>query len=254
MIKVENLSAGYGQRLVLDNINLKIEPGKITGILGPNGSGKTTLLKTFYRAVKILNGRVLIFDQDINSLDQREIAKLVGVVPQKIEANFPFTVREIIGQGRYPYLNRLVPLSQKDIEVVDKALNLTDCYGFCDRYINELSQGEAQRVFIARALAQEPKVLLLDEPTSNLDINHEIELARLLKQLQKQGLSIIVVSHDLNLAGKICDSVSLLKKRKVFAFGTPSEILTAKNIADVFDVRLESIAFNADSSFYFLFD
>ncbi len=242
MIKANNLRVNYGSRAVLKDLCFQVDPGKITGILGPNGSGKTTLLKTFYRAVKIISGDIFLADQNIHSLNQREIAKIVGVVPQKIEAQFPFTVREIVSQGRYPYLNKLAPLHKKDNEAIDKALKLTDSFDLSNRFVNELSQGEAQRVFIARALASEPQILLLDEPTSNLDINHEIELARLLKKLQGEGLSIVLVSHDLNLAAQICDKVFLLKAGRVLCQGTPREVLTSANIQEIFqaDVSVDS--------------
>jgi len=214
--------------------------GEVLGIVGPNGSGKTTLLRCINMVLKPKAGTVLIDGQDILELDRKEIAKSIGVVPQNSNVRFPFTVLDVVLMGRTPHMERLDRESLKDIEVAKKAMEMTNTEHLADRLIDEVSGGEKQRVIIARALAQEPKILLLDEPTLHLDINHQLELLELIRELSKRNsLVVILVSHDLNLAARYCDRMILLSSGKIHSAGRPSEVLTPENIKEVYQVVVE---------------
>ncbi len=213
-------------------------PGEIVGILGPNGSGKTTLLKCINHALRPRTGTVLVEGKSISDMSRREIATEMGVVPQNSGVNFPFTALEIVLMGRGPSLRRFQTEGEKDLEIARKAMEATDVIDFADRSMTELSGGEKQRVIIARALAQQPKILLLDEPTLHLDVNHQIEILELVKGLVKsQMLTAVIVSHDLNLAARYCDKLILLEKGKVIAAGSVQQVLTSENMAQVFRIN-----------------
>jgi len=180
-LKIKNISFSYDSVDALKNISFEAEEGEILGIIGPNGSGKTTLLKCINRVLKPKEGVVMLDDMDLSVLNQREIAQKIGVVPQQSFSQFPFTVFDIVLMGRYPYITRFGGEKKEDFDMVEECLNLCGISHLAERLIIEISGGEYQRVIIARALAQNPKVLLLDEPTLHLDINHQIELLELLK-------------------------------------------------------------------------
>ncbi len=213
-------------------------PGEIVGILGPNGSGKTTLLKCINRALQPRAGTVFVEGKSISELSRREIATEMGVVPQNSGVNFPFTALEIVLMGRGPSLRRFQTEGEKDLEIARKAMEITDVIEFANRSMTELSGGEKQRVIIARALAQQPKILLLDEPTLHLDVNHQIEILELVRDLVKsQMLTAVLVSHDLNLVARYCDKLILLEKGQVIAAGQVQEVLTRENMAKVFRIE-----------------
>jgi len=234
MIEVKNLNFSYGKNLVLDNINFSANEGEILSIIGPNGSGKTTLLKCIN---KILNpeGDILIDDKDIKKLRQNDIAKIISYVPQDGYNFFPQTVFDTVLLGRKPYINWGV--SKEDIEIVSNYLNLMGIKEFALRYFNELSGGERQKVLIARALSTEAKILLLDEPTSNLDIKHQYEIFKIIKKLAEEN-NIIVISaiHDLNLSARFSDKIIMLKDGKTFTEGKPDSVLTEGNIKNVYGI------------------
>lgn len=239
-LKIKNISFSYDSVDALKNISFEAEEGEILGIIGPNGSGKTTLLKCINRVLKPKEGVVMLEDMDLSVLNQREIAQKIGVVPQQSFSQFPFTVFDIVLMGRYPYITRFGGEKKEDFDMVEECLNLCGISHLAERLIIEISGGEYQRVIIARALAQNPKVLLLDEPTLHLDINHQIELLELLKSLaKKKNLIIIMVSHDLNLASRFSDKILILKEGKIYRAGLPEEVLTPQIIKEVYGIKVE---------------
>lgn len=239
-IEVRNLSSGYKDELVIKDISLLAKPKEIVGILGPNGSGKTTLLRTLSKILKPKEGVVIIDGKEINKLSQKEIAKKVGVVPQDSAITFSFKAYEIVLMGRNPHLKPFQSETTRDFKVVEEAMRATNTWHLAERAINELSGGEKQRVIIARALAQEPKYLLLDEPTAHLDINQQLEIMDLVKRLSKEkGIGVIAVFHDVNLAARYCENLILMKNGKVYSFGKTGDVLTGENIKEVFGVNAE---------------
>ncbi|HSB04937.1 MAG TPA: ABC transporter ATP-binding protein [Thermodesulfobacteriota bacterium] len=235
MIEVRSVFFRYHQDWVLQDISFRVEKGEFIGVIGPNGSGKTSLLKILYRLLVPQRGEVFYEENPLQQMDRAEIAKKVAVVPQETHSLFPFHVMEIVLMGRSPYLGHLMFETKKDLEIARKALEWTDTLSFSERPIDELSGGERKRVFIARALAQEPEVILLDEPTATLDIHHQIDfLERILDLNHEKGLTIIMASHDMNLASEFCDRLILLKGGKIDQVGTPREVITKENVERVY--------------------
>ncbi|MCQ1528444.1 heme ABC transporter ATP-binding protein [Lutispora saccharofermentans] len=235
-ISAEHLGFCYGNKEVLKNINLKIKEGSFISIIGPNGSGKSTLLKTLSGFLKPQRGAVLIGEENLKELSQREISKRLSMVPQNILLEFDFKVKDIVLMGRHPYIKRLKGETPEDIKIVEKAMRYTNILEFSDRLYNELSGGEKQRVILAQALAQQPRVLLLDEPISHLDLQHQVEILDLIKRMSmEEGLASIAVLHDLNMASAYSDHIVMLKAGEIFCEGEPEKVLTAENIAHVFN-------------------
>lgn len=230
-LEVSGVDAYYGSVKVLERVDLSARKGELIGIIGPNGSGKTTLLRAIARIVKPRTGAILLDGGDMMQMKEKEFSQLVASVPQDTTVHFDFRALDVVLMGRNPHLGRLELESEKDLEVARRCMELTKCWHLAERPIRELSGGERQLVIIARALTQEPKVLLLDEPTSHLDINYQITIMELLKHLAKvEGLIIIAVIHDLNLAARYCDRLVLLHKGQILAMGSQQEVLTAENI------------------------
>ncbi len=237
-LRVQGVEFGYKSVPVLEDIGFSAEAGEVVGILGPNGSGKTTLLKCMNKALTPKAGSVLVDDRDVSILERKEIAKEMGVVPQNSGVNFPFTALEIVMMGRGPNLKRFEMEGDNDIKIVRRAMKATDVIGLAARPMTELSGGERQRVIIARALAQTPKILLLDEPTLHLDVNHQMEILDMVRHLaKKENLTAVMVSHDLNMAARYCDKILLLHEGRVLAAGTVPEVLTSVNMEKVFKIR-----------------
>jgi iron complex transport system ATP-binding protein len=222
---------------VLEGINLSVKDGDFVGILGPNGSGKSTLLKSISRTLKPYKGTILLEKTDVYSLKGTELAKQLAVVPQETSIGFSFTALDVVLMGRNPHLGRFDMETDKDIAIAQKAMMRTNIWHLAARPINELSGGEKQRVIIARALAQEPKVLLLDEPLTHLDMINQLEIMDLVKELcVKEGLIVLEVIHDLNLAARYCNMALLLDKGQIFSAGSLETVLTSENIKSVFRV------------------
>lgn len=237
MLNIERLRFSYRTRPVLEDIDLDIRKGEIIGILGPNGCGKTTLLKLLNRNLHPESGKVSMSGKDIEKISKKEIARHIAVVPQSNEIRFAFTVRDIVMMGRMPFLNQFENETSEDVRIVEEAMRRTNITEFADRPINTMSGGERQRAIIARALAQKPEIILLDEPTLHLDINHQFEVLDLVKRLSKdEELTVVIVSHDLPMVVKYCDRMVLIHDHKVFAIGTPEEVLTAENMRTVFNI------------------
>ncbi len=240
ILDVESLSYQYDEKVVLDQITLSIKKGEIIGILGPNGCGKTTLLKNLNKNLKPHGGCVLIDGTDIDGVSKKEIAQSVASVPQSNEIRFAFTVKEIVTMGRMPFQESFRGETSDDLNIIEQAMAQTGLTEFADRYINTLSGGERQRAIIARAIAQTPKIILMDEPTLHLDINMQFEVLDLIQKLSKENdLAVVIVSHDLPMVTRYCDRIVLIHDHKVFAMGSPEEVLTRENIRTVFNVDAE---------------
>ncbi len=238
MIKCADLTFGYGSSLILKGINYKISQGDFVGIIGPNGSGKSTLLKLLSGVFKPKSGQIFLGEDILHQLHPKELACQMAVVPQSTEILYDFSAYEIVTMGRYPHQGRLSKEGKKDQEIVRQVMEQTGIWDLREQSVNSLSGGERQRVIIARALAQEPKLILLDEPTSSLDINFQIEIFDLMKELNQMGKTIIVVSHDLNLASQYCKRLVLLSKGQIYAQGTPDEVITVQNIRSVYNTEV----------------
>ncbi|MEM1562056.1 MAG: ABC transporter ATP-binding protein [Candidatus Bathyarchaeia archaeon] len=237
VLRICGVDCYYGSVKVLENVSFTIKSGEFIGLLGPNGSGKTTLLRTISRTLKPRVGAVYLDEVELFSMSSREVAKNIAVVPQSSSLSFNFTALEVVLMGRHPHLGRFKLEDEKDLAVARRAMEMTNTWHLAERWINELSGGERQRVMIARALAQEPKVLLLDEPTTHLDINSQLEVMDLLKELcVKNGLIALAVFHDFNLAARYCDSLILLKDGRIVSIGSVENVLTSENIKKVFNV------------------
>jgi iron complex transport system ATP-binding protein len=235
-VEVNRVCFSYGNSAVLNGVDLGVECGKVVSIVGPNGSGKSTLLKCMDKILKPQKGVILVDGKDIGRLQQKELARFLGYVPQSGNSPFPSTVFEVVLMGRRPHTNWSV--SSRDKEIVSRALEEMGLEGMALRYFNELSGGEKQKVLLARALAQEPEVLLLDEPTSALDLRHQLEVMNLISSMvRKNGISAVMAIHDLNLASRYSDWIILLKKGLICAAGEPAAVLLEENIRNVYGVE-----------------
>ncbi|HWP95290.1 MAG TPA: heme ABC transporter ATP-binding protein [Syntrophomonadaceae bacterium] len=242
LLELMGVCCEYGSVPVLADVNLVINQGDILGIIGPNGSGKSTLLRTMSRVLPPRHGSIMMQERDLYKIPAQQAARQLAFVSQETGVDFPFTVEEVVLMGRIPHLKRFQKEGAQDWEVVHRALDLTGTSHLAGRPVNELSGGERQRVLIARALAQEPRVLFLDEPTSFLDLNFQIEIMELLKRLRhEQGLTVVMVVHDLNLACHYCDSLLVLKEGRIFTAGSPDKVISAHLIQEVYgcQVRVE---------------
>lgn len=234
-ITLSQIHAGYDDKEILKGVSFDVAAGEFVGIVGPNGCGKTTLLRTISRSLRPSSGQILLDDKNVYSVAAREFARKVGVVPQETWVAFDFTVLEVVMMGRTPWLNRFAVESKRDRQIALEALDRTGTGNLRDRQANALSGGERQRVILARALAQEPDILLLDEPTSHLDINYQFETMDLVRSLnRKNGLTVLAVLHDLNLAAQYCDRIFMLGDGVVKAQGTPEQVITPENILNVY--------------------
>ena len=239
VLEISDLSFSYEDTKILEEISFSVQNQEIFGVLGPNGSGKSTLLRLISNYLEPDSGLIKLAEKNITSYSQPELTTKLAVLPQQQKIGFDFTVREIVSMGRKPYLKRWQGLTSEDEEVINKCLELTNTTQFAKRRIHSLSGGEQQRVFLAQTLVQEPEVLLLDEPTSELDINYQLEIFNLIRDLQAQGITIIVVMHNLNLASQYCDRLALLNQKKIRKLGKPAEVITEKNIKEVYGCSIE---------------
>ena len=248
MLDVNTLHFSLDEQKILDGISVRFEARKIHGIIGPNGSGKSSLLKIISRIWEPQSGSIVINGVDYTEIPRKELSTLVTLVPQNTAIGFPISVFDIVSMGRNPHLGRFEGLRQNDREIIERALQQTNIYNLKDRNINELSGGEGQLVIIARALATEASLILLDEPTSELDVKHTLEIVTILDELKEQGKTILVAIHDLNLARKFCDSITILCRGKLFYSGTPEDAFAEENIAQVFEVHVREYKHN-DTTF-----
>lgn len=235
LLSAEKVSFSYGSVPTLTDVNFELDCGALRAMLGPNGSGKTTLLKLLTGILHPTRGSVMYDGVDLKKMTRREIARRVALVPQEMNLQFGFTAQQMVMLGRTPHVRALGGASKQDRAVVEEMIELTEIADLRDRVVTELSGGEQQRVVIAMALAQEPQVLLLDEPTVHLDINHQVEILELLRKLNRErGLTVLATLHDLNLASLYFDNVVLLEQGRIVAHGTPDVVLNAEQIRAVF--------------------
>lgn len=238
-LQVQNLKFGYKKDLVLKDISFNIQKGKFVSIIGPNGSGKSTILKLLNHLYSPKKGEILVEGKNIDSFKKRELARKIALVPQDTILDFDFTVEDVVLMGRHPYKKRFQKEDDKDNWIVEEALEMTNTLHLKDKLITEISGGERQRVIIARALAQNPSIILLDEPTSHLDINHQIEILNLLKQLnEEKGTTIVVVIHDVNLASRYSDQIIMVNHGEIIEMGNPEDVITRKNIEEAYNLEV----------------
>ncbi len=236
--ELNHISFNYNDRKVIDDISLCLAPGKFYGIIGPNGSGKTTLLDLLARHRLPDSGEILYRDRALSSFSKKELSREIALVPQDFYINFPFTVKEVVMMGRYPHIARFATPSAHDWDALQSVMQETEISDFADRYITELSGGERQRVVFARALAQETPVLILDEATSNLDINYSISLLNLAeRRLKKNDNTIVSVMQDINMAAGYCDYLIFMSGGRIEAHGDTRTVLTPETLKAVFNIE-----------------
>jgi iron complex transport system ATP-binding protein len=239
-LQIQQVCFSYLDGLVLHNIDLSVKAGEMAGLLGPNGSGKTTLLKLASGILKPTQGEIKLDGYSLSQLNRKSIAQTIAVVPQQFHIPFAFTAGEIVMLGRTPFLRPLAEESEADRQLVNNALELVGIRELKERRFDELSGGERQKVILAMALAQQPKLLLLDEPIVHLDIAHQVEILELVKRFNvEQGLTVIAAMHDLNLAALYFDRLVLLKEGRVWADGAPNQVLTESGISEVFSAAVK---------------
>lgn len=239
MLYARNITVRYGDCDVISKVSFDLNEGRIIALLGPNGAGKTTLIRSLNGTVPISSGEISLDGKALGSFSRREIAQKMAVVAQENETKFPVSVREFVLAGRFARGSAFGWETANDMSIAKNALEQCDLADFQDRLMNELSGGERQRVVLARALATEASVLLLDEPTANLDLAHQAMMFRLVRERCRGcGSSAIVITHDLNLAAEFADDVMLLKGGRVYAFGPQDSVLTEKNLKEVYNVQV----------------
>ena len=241
-LSVEDLHFRYGSKTVLDGVTLDVKEGEILGIVGPNGCGKTTLLGNLNKNLSPKSGKVVLGNTDLEEMTKKDIAKIIAAVPQTNEFRFSFTVRDIVSMGRMPFQTMMGGLAREDVEIIDEALRKTGLSEMADRHINTMSGGERQRIIIARAIAQTPEIILMDEPTLHLDVSMQFDALNLVHRLSMEhGLTVVIVSHDLPMMARYCDRIIMLHNHSIHAVGTPGEVLTPENLRIVFNVDGEMI-------------
>jgi iron complex transport system ATP-binding protein len=238
-IELASLSFAYGREAVLRGVDLRVEAGTFFGLLGPNGAGKSTLLHLVCGALRPGSGSVRVQSRDVSQWDRLELARTLAVVPQQFDCAFPFTVMEVVLLGRVPHRGPLALDGDEDVRIARESMEATGVLPLATRRINELSGGELKRVTIAKALAQQPRILLLDEPAAHLDIRHQVGLYRLIREVQgRTGLTVISAMHDLNLAAAFCDRVALLKGGRLVCTGPIAEVMTYRRLREVFETDI----------------
>jgi len=239
LLQAEGLSYAVAGTDILQQVSFRLAAGELVGLVGPNGAGKSTLLRALGGLLAGVTGRVELLGRPLAAYSPREIARLVAHVPQATALDFPFTVQDIVLMGRSPHLGRFQLEGPRDRSVAEWAMRTTETLPFARRLVSTLSGGERQRVLIARALAQEPAILLLDEPTSNLDIKHQLALLEMVRSLaHRDGLGVMAAIHDLPLAARFCDRIVLITQGRVVAAGQPDQVFTPGRLAQVFGVEV----------------
>lgn len=248
MIKANDLKLCYDEKIILDNINLDIEEGKITALIGSNGCGKSTLIKSIARILTPKSGTVLMKDKNISKIPSKEVSRLLSMLPQNSNAPEDLTVYDLVKQGRYPYHNLLSFWSKKDEKIVLEAISKMGLVNEKNVTLGNLSGGQRQRAWIALALAQDTEIILLDEPTNHLDIKYQLEILNILKELnEKENRTIVMVIHDINHALKYAHNIVALKDGDIFAQGNKESIINEDLIKSVFDIKCKLIDSPVDS-------
>ena len=234
-LRYERATAGYDHPVVSD-VTLEVAPGEIVGLIGPNGAGKTTLLRAVGGGSRLFAGTVTVADRPVASYGSRDLARLVAVLPQAAPTAFAFTALQFVEMGRHAHVSRFGDLTAADHEAVERALDLTDTAALVSRRVDELSGGDLQRLTLAQALAQEPSILLLDEPTSHLDLNHRLQVLDVVRSLANDGLAVLTVFHDLDMAARYSDRLAVVADGSAKRQGRPAEVLTRETLREVFGV------------------
>lgn len=241
-LRTEDVTLGYGEAVIIDRLTVEVPKGRVTSVVGPNGCGKSTLLRSLARLMKPRGGAIYLDGDAISNLPTREVAKRLGILPQSPTAPEGLTIRELCAQGRYPHQGWLRQWSKGDEIAVEKALETTGVMDLADRPLDTLSGGQRQRAWISMALAQETETLLLDEPTTFLDMAHQLEVLQLLARLNhEEGRTILMVLHDLNNASRYSHHIVALSRGKVFAAGTPEDVMTPRLLREVFHVEADIV-------------
>jgi iron complex transport system ATP-binding protein len=235
MIDLRDIDLDYGARIVLEDVSFQSGKGEFLGIIGPNGSGKTTLLKAISRIVTPSNGTILLDQRELADFTPLELSREIAVVPQAVDPGFDFSVRDVVRMGRYPHIGRFGSEKEEDREVCRRAMEITRISHLAERSVLAISGGELQRVIIARALAQQPNLLLLDEPTAHLDLGQQMVILQTMKDMSRE-IAVIGVFHDLNYAAHYCDRLILLYKHRILAMGDPGSVLTEGFIRTAFEI------------------
>lgn len=239
MLEARNITIKYGECEVLQNVSFALPEGKTIAVLGANGAGKTTLLRSLNGALPLAQGEIFLAGKSLHDYSRREIAQKISVVAQENETKFPVTVLEFVLSGRFAHGGVFGWENERDINAARSALEMCDLRNYESRLLNHLSGGERQRVVFARALATQAAILLLDEPTTNLDLSHQAMMFRLVKErCASCRASAIIITHDLNLAAEFADEIILLKNGRIFAHGAPEKVLTEENLIEVFNVKV----------------
>ncbi len=241
ILEARNLTLAHGRRVVVKNVNLGVHPGEVVALVGPNGSGKTTLLRGMARLHSPRSGSVFLDGTDINSMGSRTVARSLAMLPQAPEGGLDLTVNELAWRGRYPHQNLLLRARPEDYDAVKSALAACDLIDFADRLVGQLSGGERQRAWIAMALAQRPRVLLLDEPTSFLDFEHQLQVMEIISTLRSREIAVLAVLHDLQLASRYSDRIVALDRGVIAFEGPPTEVLEEEALERVFNVRMRVV-------------
>jgi len=234
LLSIQNVSFSYAKKEIIHNICLHIEEGEFVGIIGPNGSGKSTLLRISTGFLRPYKGDIIFSGKDIRKYDIKTLAKNIATLPQSMEVFFPHCVEDFIAMGRYPHLRHSLFKQDRDMVFVKDVMETMDIAYMTGRRITDLSEGERQRVFLAQCIAQDPILLLLDEPVSHFDIRYQIKTLEILENLNRDGMTIVIVLHDLNLASEFCTRVVLMSEGKIFKEGPPNHVLTFQNIEEIY--------------------
>lgn len=237
MLETQNLSVAYGKHTIIPNLSVSIPKGKITALIGPNGCGKSTLLKTLVRINKPVSGEVMFEGEPLSSYGDKVLARSLSLLPQILVSPEGITVRKLVEYGRSPYVSHWGKLGKEDQVIVEQAMHDTGVFEFADQPVESLSGGQRQRVWIAMVMAQDTEVVMLDEPTTYLDMSHQVELMKLMQQMNSKGKTVVVVLHDLNQASRYCDHLVVLEKGQLVAQGTPDEVFTETLLKRVFDLK-----------------
>lgn len=239
-IRLDNVTYSYGKTPVIKSLSLQLKPSLFYGVVGPNGAGKSTLLKLMDSYLKPQEGAIFLDDRPLDSYNLRDLAREIAMIPQHSHY-FPFTVKEMVLLGRTPFYTRLGQPNEADLEIVKEAMEVTEIGHLANRLVSDLSGGERQRVTLARAFAQRTQVLLLDEPTTHLDLEHQVNTCRLLKARSEEGVTCIAVLHDLNLVAGFCDYVFVLDQGAMVKKGVPEDVFTSELIEEVFHVSVPKL-------------